>query len=249
MSPEKKYIIVANWKMYLNFYESITLCTVNQSSIIEIAKTHTLIFLPSFVALNSVANALKDTGALYGAQDCSEFDRGAYTGDVSASMLAQLGCSYSLIGHCERRIFHNETDEQIAAKFQQLLKYNIIPILCVGEQEQSENRRDVYRIIKQQLHVLKSISVDIQFFIAYEPGWVIGKNGVICDKQYIDQVKSVIRYIAFHMNSFKRVKILYGGSVTHQTIRALLELNDIDGFLIGKAGASFSEFQSIINVL
>jgi len=244
----KQYIIVANWKMYLNFYDSVAFCTTNKSSIAQFAKNHTLILLPAFVALSAVCNTLQDTDAFHGAQDCSEFDFGAHTGDISASMLAELGCSYCLIGHAERRSHHNETDEQIAKKFHLLLQAQITPILCVGTQHQ-QNIADVKHIIEKQLHILTIIAHTERFFVAYEPAWAISKKDTPFDVQYIQHVETITALIHTRVSNFKQAKILYGGSVDQSSICKLLHITHIDGFLIGKASSTFSPLKSIIDSL
>jgi len=249
MTKTKQYIIVANWKMHLDFLESVLFCTVNKAIITRVANKHKIIFLPSFIALSAVSNALQNTGAFFGAQNCSEFDSGAYTGEISAKMLAELTCSYCLIGHQERRVYFQETDGQIAKKFYELLDVGIIPILCFGEPKETDNSNVVKKILEKQLNFLANVPGSKTFLVAYEPGWAIRKNTEIFDKKRIENIQEIAQFLALHLNFFTQAKLLYGGSVNQHTIQALLNIEELDGFLIGKASTNFAEFQAIANFL
>lgn len=246
---KKKYILVANWKMYLSYYESISFCTVNRPTLTAIAQKHTLIFLPSFIALNAVANVLQETDSFYGAQNCSAFDSGAYTGDISASMLAEIGCSYCLVAHSERRRYYQETDEQIIHKLHLLIKAGIIPVFCIGEPKQEQDYRKIKDSLKKQLALFTAIPPQQHLLIAYEPNWAIGKGNEIFNDTYLNHLIKITKLINTCLSRFPNAKILYGGSIDELSIKQLLSINTFDGFLIGRASTTFSVFETIIKAL
>ncbi len=191
----------------------------------EINTTHHLILCPSTLHLG--ITHLKE--ASLGSQNVSCFDNGAYTGEVSTDQLKSYGVEYSIIGHSERRQYQRETNEEIHEKLKQLLKNNIIPILCIGESLEERKNNQVFSILKEELEVaLKDLTPLEQekVIIAYEPIWSIG-TGIIPS---IEEIEEVFQFIK---NMVPNSKVLYGGSAHEENIDSLKQCLLIDGYLLG----------------
>jgi len=248
--------MAGNWKMNLHHLEAISLVQ-------KLAFTLTsadyeaveAVVLPPFVDLRSV-QTLVDGDKLrlrYGAQDLSQHENGAHTGDVSGSMLAKLGCSYVLVGHSERREHHAETDEVVALKLRAALRHGLAPVLCVGEGlEVREAGGHVPHVEAQLAAALDGLSADdlVQLVVAYEPVWAIGTGQVATP----DDAQEVCRALrqrlkALHPGAFAdSVRILYGGSVKADNVAALMEQPDVDGALVGGASLDAAQFASLVRL-
>jgi triosephosphate isomerase len=204
-----------------------------------------VVICPSFPYLNY----FKSNEYKLGAQNCFYEKEGSYTGEVSPYQLKSIGVDYIIVGHSERRIKLNETDDMIAKKVYQVLKQNIKAILCIGESKSEKELHKTPIVIKKQLlNALDKVDNDMieDLVIAYEPVYAIG-SGVI---PKIDDIKEVIDYIKDIINnkySYNKVKILYGGSVDKNNIKDIININGIDGVLIGGASLNPSEFIDILN--
>jgi triosephosphate isomerase len=218
-------LIVANWKMY----GSKTMAEAFiKTFLYSKTDTYNYIFCPPFTLLASFEKFLNSQKYILGAQNCSSFENGAFTGDISAEMLKEFNCSYCLIGHSERRQIYHEDDEKIlTAKIQQLLKHQITPIFCVGESLEDKKQGTAFQKIKHQLNVLKEINNEI--IIAYEPIWAIGTNKVP-NIQEINEMHQFIKNLYL-----KPLKVLYGGSVNPQNAADILTSDQVDGILVGRA--------------
>ena len=246
-------LMAGNWKMHMNHLEAIALVqklaftlTAKDFDAVEVA------VLPPFTALRSV-QTLIDGDKLrisYGAQDLSQYDSGAYTGDVSGPMLAKLGCDYVLAGHSERRQYHAETDELVNAKVQAALRSELTPILCVGESFDCRKSGDhVGFILGQVGGALKGVPAEAVagMVIAYEPIWAIG-TGEVATPQDAQEVAAAIRtWISeFHgAETGFAVRILYGGSVQPGSIAPIMAQPDVDGALVGGASLDAGQFAQI----
>lgn len=218
-------IIVANWKMY----GSKTMAeTFLKTFLVSKTMSYNYIFCPPFTLLPTFEQHLDKDKFKLGAQNCSTFDNGAFTGDISANMLKEFNCSYCLVGHSERRqIFHEDDEEILAAKMQQLLKHGIIPIFCVGESLEDKKQGKTFEKIEHQLKATTRFENEI--IIAYEPVWAIGTNQI----PNIHEINEVHQFIK---NLYaKPQKILYGGSVNPQNASNILSSNQVDGILVGRA--------------
>lgn len=208
-------------------------------------KKGVIIFAP-FVFLFPLKNYLKK--AALGAQNVFWERKGAFTGEVSPSMLRNLGVKYALVGHSERRKYFKESNKMINKKIKAVLKENICPVLCVGESYSIKIRGDnmsqkyVYRQLKECLAGLKPSS---RFIIAYEPIWAIGK-GVSDNPQRSEKMISFIKKKLEKMG-WKNVRIIYGGSVNSKNVRFFLESEHIDGVLVGGASLKESEISKILH--
>ena len=252
-SPSRKPLMAGNWKMYMNHFEAIALVqklaftlTDKDFDAVEVA------VLPPFTALRSV-QTLIDGDKLrisYGAQDLSQYDSGAYTGDISGPMLAKLGCGYVLAGHSERRQYHAETDELVNAKVQAALRSELTPILCVGEPLAVRRAGEqLEHCIGQLDGSLKGIAAAAvaAMVIAYEPVWAIGTGEVATPEdaqEAVGAIRSRISELHGAETGFA-VRILYGGSVKPGNIAPIMEQPDVDGALVGGASLDAGQFAQI----
>jgi triosephosphate isomerase (TIM) len=246
-------LMAGNWKMHENHLEAIALVqklaftlTDRDYNFVEVA------VLPPFTALRSV-QTLIDGDKLhisYGAQDLSQYDSGAYTGDVSGPMLAKLGCDYVLAGHSERRQYHHESDELVNAKVQAALRSELTPILCLGESLESRQAgKHVAHCTGQLDRSLKGIPAGAVagMVIAYEPIWAIG-TGEVATPADAQQMTSAIRSRISEIHDAETaasVRILYGGSVKPDNVAPIMAQPDVDGTLVGGASLDAGQFAQI----
>ena len=209
-----------------------------------------VVLCPSFLHIPLVADILADCEtARLGAQNCSEFDDGAYTGEVSADMIREFGCEYVIIGHSERRQFFTEDSERIAKKFQRVQKAGMTPILCIGEQKADREAGGTQRVIKAQLlDVVETLGIKAfsKAVLAYEPVWAIG-TGLTATPDQAEEVHAFIRETlsALDGDIANELTILYGGSVKPDNAGELFNMPNIDGGLIGGASLKAEDFLSI----
>lgn len=209
--------------------------------------------LPPFTDLRSVQTLVDGDklGFHYGAQDLSEHDSGAYTGEVSGAMLAKLGCTYAVVGHSERRQYHHEDDAVVNAKAKAAYKHGVTPIVCVGE------GLEVRKEGRQVVHCLAQLDADLagitaeqakSIVIAYEPVWAIG-TGEVATPDDAQEVCAAIRVRLAELYSPEvaaAVRVLYGGSVKSSNVAGLMTKPDVDGALIGGASIDVGEFAGIV---
>ena len=251
--PVKLPLIAGNWKMHNNHFEAIALVQKLAFSLSDKDYKHVeVVVLPPFTDLRSV-QTLVDGDKLkigYGAQDISQHSSGAYTGEISGSMLAKLGCSYVLCGHSERRQYHHEDDALVNAKVRAALGVSVTPILCVGEPlEVREGGTHVEHVLEQLRGSLAKIPAEAHpsLVIAYEPVWAIG-TGNVCSADDAQQMCAAIRE---HISATaggeaaSGVRILYGGSVKSDNIAPIMAGQDVDGALVGGASLDAGQFAAI----
>jgi triosephosphate isomerase len=206
---------------------------------------------PPFPALAAVAKALEGSNIGLAAQNCHDKDSGAFTGEVSASMLKDVGCAYVILGHSERRQFFHETDAGVNAKVQAVLKAGMLPIVCVGETLAEREGGKTLEVVSTQVRGgLKGFSAaeGAKFVIAYEPVWAIGTGKVATSRQ-AQEVHAHIRSLLVELwgqESAGQVRIQYGGSVKPDNAAELLSQPDIDGALVGGASLKSADFAGII---
>lgn len=245
----KKFLIAGNWKMNKTIAESIQLTKTILSIIDNHSKTQ-IILAPPFTSLSEVSKLLVDSPISLAAQNCYYKPSGAFTGEVSPLMLKEVGCSYIIIGHSERRHIFGETNEIINKKIQAVLRFNMIPIFCIGETLEERNNGLTFNIIEHQIRLgLQGIhNFDIErIVIAYEPVWAIG-TGVRATKEQINEIHSFIRKFLSNEYSCSSEKplILYGGSVNANNCAEIFSIQNVDGALVGKASLIADEIISII---
>jgi triosephosphate isomerase (TIM) len=254
MSDEtRRPIMAGNWKMNLSHLEAINLVQKLAFSLNEQQLTDVEVaVLPPFTALRSVQTAIDGDKVLlsYGAQDLSPYDGGAYTGDISGGMLAKLGCTYVVVGHSERRQYHNEDDTLVNAKIKAAFRAGLTPIFCVGEglsvREAGEQVPYCTTQLIAGLDGLKAEQVQ-QVVVAYEPVWAIG-TGKTATPEDAQQVCGALRARiaeAYGAEVGEAVRIQYGGSVKAANIAAIMAQADVDGALVGGASLDAEEFAAI----
>ncbi|MGV9537006.1 triose-phosphate isomerase [Streptosporangium sandarakinum] len=253
MSTARKPLIAGNWKMSLNHLEAIAhtqklAFALNDKDLnrVEVA------VLPPFTDLRSV-QTLVDGDKLrlvYGAQDLSEHDGGAYTGEVSGAMLAKLGCTFVVIGHSERRQYHREDDDVVNAKVHAAYRHSLTPILCVGENlEVRRSGGQVAHSVAQLDGALRKVTAEqaASIVLAYEPVWAIG-TGEVATPQDAQEVCGALRSRLaelYDADVAAAVRILYGGSVKADNIVGIMAQPDVDGALVGGASLDPVEFVKI----
>lgn len=248
---KKKKIVIANWKMKLTLKESLRLAKKMKSKLNKFDNDRVVI-CPDFVSLVGVKDILGKSKIKLGAQDVFWEERGAYTGELSAETLAEAGCEYVIIGHSERREYLLENYEMIHKKTKAVLNIDgLTPIVCVGESgsERKSNKRDFVLVdqINQALGGI-DISGNQQIIIAYEPIWAIG-SGVAIEPQEAEYAHKIIRLALSDMFGATAVannfRIIYGGSVNSKNVKGFVNLNDIDGLLVGTASLDAEEFLKV----
>ena len=202
-----------------------------------------------YIYVPMVEGVLKGGSIALGAQDVSSHTSGAYTGEVSAAMLAEFSCQYCLVGHSERRSLHNETDDEVAEKFKALKDLGITPVLCVGESLDERDQGITETVVKKQIMaVINAYGVESleNAVIAYEPVWAIG-TGRTATPDQAQEVHAAIRALlaSFDKAIAEKTQILYGGSMNPANASALLAMSDIDGGLIGGASLKADDFLAI----
>jgi len=241
-----RLLIGTSWKMNLTPSEAARWFAVARPLLEPLTADRDLFVLPPFPAIFVARDALAGSAIEYGGQDVHEGDGGAHTGDVSAPMLADLGCRYAEIGHSERRRDHGETDEEVGAKVRAALRWDLTPIVCVGERIRGPARPAV-RIVERQL--LGSIGglapTDLQrVVVAYEPVWAIGEGARSADPEHVGAVHAAIgRWLADRGAGNRRV--LYGGSVDERNAPDLLAMPDVGGLFVGRAALDPRRFAAI----
>lgn len=234
-------LVVGNWKMNGRL-------AANAELLAGLAplKGVDMVLCPPYPYLAQLAKRPAAIGL--GAQNLSAFDDGACTGEVSAGMLADLGCSHVLIGHSERRALFAESDADVASKAAKALGAGLLPIVCVGESLAERDAGQVFAVVARQLAVLEPLLPGLdadQFVLAYEPVWAIG-SGRAASVEQVAEVHDFIRdWLVKHKPAFAAVRILYGGSVKSDNAGALFALSNVDGGLIGGAALDAEAFMAI----
>ncbi len=248
----RKKIVAGNWKMNTSLNEAISLVqqiSKNKNTNSDVIK----IVFPPFLFITEVAKIINNSANFYtGAQNCSEFLNGAYTGEVSASMLQSVNCNYVLVGHSERRQYFNETNQQLVLKIKNALQHSINVIFCFGEKLEERKGNTHFTTVEQQLNQVLSHFTETDLHnitLAYEPIWAIGTGETASPQQAQDMHAFVRKTIAnlFSTNAANNISILYGGSCNAQNAKQLFACADVDGGLIGGASLKADDFCAIIS--
>ena len=245
-------LIAGNWKMNKDIHETALLIEDLKGRLKEFRNEIGVVICPPFTSLVVARGLIQETPMKLGAQNMSDKDDGAFTGEISARMLTSIGCEYVVLGHSERRQYFKETNEFINSKVHKALKSNLTPIICVGETLEEREAGVTNQIVSTQIKgVLAGLtSSDIgKVVIAYEPVWAIG-TGKTATPDQANEVHKLIRKLVGQMYSWpiaEKLQILYGGSVNPTNARDLLLQSDIDGALVGGACLKADSFTSIIN--
>jgi len=246
-----KKLIVGNWKMNKTPFEAGILALEIVAKAKGVNSKHCdIVVCPSFACLDRVGKAIKNSNVILGAQDLHFENSGAYTGEVSGSMLKDLGAKFVIVGHSERRQYFGECDVVVNKKAIAAVEAGLMPIICVGESKEEREEGREFEIIKKQVRAAIADEQSIadrlfldkgSFVIAYEPVWAIG-TGLTATAEQAEQMCKFIKGLAG-----KDVKVLYGGSMNGANARELLNMPSIDGGLIGGASLKTEEFIRIVN--
>ena len=241
-------LVLGNWKMHGNLADNARLLSqlhaVAAADGTLSARCAIGVCVP-FPYLAQVAAALADSPVSWGAQDVSVHEQGAYTGEVSGTMLRDFGCRWALVGHSERRMYHGESDQLVAEKAQAALKAGLTPVVCVGETLQDREAGNTLAVIERQLAPVLALGAEslAKMVLAYEPVWAIG-TGLTATPEQAQEVHSAIR-VALSGLGAPQVQVLYGGSVKAANAATLFTMPDIDGALVGGASLVAEEFWRI----
>lgn len=232
-------IIVANWKLNgslsfsKDYFNNITFDNLSNNN-------QCVIICPPIPYIFSI----NEEKFYKGAQDCSAYSEGAYTGEISIDMLKELGCYFVIIGHSERRLIFHEDNDIIKAKIKKALNTDIIPIFCIGESLEQKKENLTNEVLKDQIinSLPKNIDLD-NIIIAYEPVWSIG-TGLIPN---LEEISNTHSYIKNEILGNNNTKVLYGGSVKANNYKKIINQNYVDGLLVGGSSLNLDEFNQILN--
>jgi triosephosphate isomerase len=242
-------LMAANWKMHKTVGEALSFVETFVSLVRDVEGVEAVI-APAFTALDRVGEALAGSAVKLAAQDCHAELFGAFTGEISATMLQDVGCAYAIVGHSERRTLCGETDAEVAGKAATLLRHGIRPIVCVGESlAEREEGRALSRVGEQVDKSLATVAEGkaAEIVVAYEPIWAIG-TGRTASPEDAQEMHAYIRECLSKRfgDGARRIRIQYGGSVKPDNVYALMAQPDIDGALVGGASLDPASFAKIV---
>ncbi len=247
-------LIAGNWKLNLDHLQSIAFLQKLHWSLKDASHDFEAVevaVFPPFTDLRSVQTLVTADkyDIAYGAQDLSQHDSGAYTGEISGAFIAKLDARYVLIGHSERRTLHAETDEVVAGKVAAALRHGLVPVLCVGETAEDLEQHGPSAVPVAQLRAaLDGVAEGAEIVVAYEPVWAIG-SGQAATPEQAQQVAAALRAELVSLlgeDAAARTRVLYGGSVKSGNIAGFMREPDVDGALVGGASLDLDEFASIV---
>ena len=247
----RRCFIAGNWKMNKTVGESLTLVRELRNAISVVLDRVEVAIAPPFTALHPVGKALEDSNIALAAQNCHASDSGAFTGEVAAPMLKEVGCSYVILGHSERRQLFGETDAGVNRKTAAVLKAGMLPIICVGETLEEREGNKTLAVVETQVKGCLAgfgAAEGAKFVIAYEPVWAIGTGKTATSRQ-AQEVHAHIRQLLgglWGAEAAAQVRIQYGGSVKADNAAELLSQPDIDGALVGGASLKVADFAAIV---
>lgn len=246
----RKPIIAGNWKMNKTIKESLEM--IEELKSFDLDKNVEKVLCVPFLSLKDMKKACEGTDVKIGAQNMHWEESGAFTGEVSPIMLKELDIDYVIIGHSERRLYFNETDETVNKKVLKALEYNINPIMCVGETLEEKEAGNEKEVVKNQIvKGLKDVpSEDMEkIVVAYEPIWAIGTGKTASSddaNEMIGYIRQIIEEI-YNNDVKEKVRIQYGGSVKPSNVSELMEKEEIDGALVGGASLNAQDFKDLVN--
>ena len=246
----RKNIVAGNWKMNNNLSEGIELAKAVNEQVS--GNDVTVILCTPFIHLSEVKKTITKNSLFLGAQNCSTEASGAYTGEISASMIKSTGAAYCILGHSERRAYYGETNEILAKKVKQVLAQDLTPVFCVGEVLEERESGKLYDVVKAQMSEGLFFLSEEEFskvVVAYEPVWAIGTGKVATSDQAQEMHKFIRDLIEEKYNKeiAENTSILYGGSCKPSNAAELFSNVDVDGGLIGGASLKAEDFMGIVN--
>ena len=244
VNSSRKRLVIGNWKMHGDTAFNSELLAGLRTGNAEAPQCDVAVCVP-FPYLYQTRSLLEGSGVSWGAQDVSKHEKGAYTGETAATMLADFDCRWVLVGHSERRSYHGESDTLVAEKAAAALAAGITPVVCVGETQQEQEAGQTHAVIERQFAPVLALGVESlsKLVVAYEPVWAIG-TGLTASPEQAQEVHAFIRS-KLEAAGAGQVRILYGGSVKGANAASLFAMPDIDGALVGGASLVASEFLSI----
>ncbi|MFR9503560.1 MAG: triose-phosphate isomerase [Rikenellaceae bacterium] len=245
----RKKIVAGNWKMNTLPSEGVALAKAVEASTQSVCSCVNFIVCPPFTHIAAVAEALKGSSIAVGAQNCAAETKGAYTGEVAASMIAELGCQYVILGHSERREYYGETSETLNKKIAQVYANGLAPIYCVGEVKEERENGTYFDVVKAQIEEVVFNLTEEQFatlVIAYEPVWAIG-TGLTASADQAEEIHAFIREVLASKfgAAAQETAILYGGSCKPSNAEEIFAKPNVDGGLIGGAALVAEDFAGI----
>lgn len=249
----RTFLIAGNWKMNAGPIEAKNLADELVSNWEGKSFKSEALLCPPYVSIPFVVKSFRDSEFKTGAQNVHTEDNGAYTGEISTSMLSELGCEYIITGHSERREYFHEDDELVAKKTAKVLAQGLRAIICVGEKLDQRKNGTHEDVVKKQVETVLSAISDDQFenlVIAYEPVWAIGTGETASPEQAQEMHQYIRGLVAKHWDEEKSnsVRILYGGSMKPANAKELLSQPDVDGGLIGGASLDAGSFGEILSI-
>ena len=252
---KREFLYIANWKMNKSLNDCLAFAVSLSEEAARLASRAdtTLIICPSHVSIYPLSKVFAATPVALGAQNCSRHGKGAFTGEISAQDLHEIGITYCIIGHSERRTYHHKTDKEVAEKLVHLIDFDITPIICIGETLEEFTAGKTIKVLDRQLApifdvITSTISIpqELPFIVAYEPVWSIG-TGKIASSEHLETAFAYIQSQIQRLSRELSWKLIYGGSTNAENITKLKEIPLIDGFLIGNASLDFSELKKIVD--
>jgi len=247
----RKPIIAGNWKMNKLISEAVELAREIKNRIGSVANKE-IVLCPPFTALSSVKEVLEESSIKLGAQNMHWEVQGAYTGEVSPMMLKDVGCTYVILGHSERRQYFGETNSIVKKKVRIAFSTGLVPIVCVGETLQEREKGETLRVLEEQVKIgLSELTTEEGkgLVVAYEPVWAIGTGKTATPDQAEEGQRFIRKLLGqiFGGESAQAIRILYGGSITPDNISALMSCENVDGGLVGGASLNVESFVKIVN--
>lgn len=249
----RRFLIAGNWKMNCGPSDAAELLEGLKEQKGEVSEDVDVLVCPPFVSLSMSVNYLHDTDIQVGAQNIHFEDNGAYTGETSATMLTEAGCSYVIIGHSERRQYFGETDESVNKKTHKAIAHNLGPVVCVGESLEQRKEGIHFDLVKNQVTAAFSGISEVEALdvvVAYEPIWAIG-TGETASPEQAQEMHAYLRSVLtdlYDEETSEGIRILYGGSMKPDNAEELLGQKDVDGGLIGGASLKADSFAEIITI-
>ena len=246
----RKPIIAGNWKMNNTQKEAVELITALKPRLKDVGKTEVVVCVP-YTCIEKVKKAVRGSKIKVGAENVAWADKGAFTGEISAAMLKEVGAEYVIIGHSERRQYFGETDESVNKRTVQALKNDLKPIVCIGETLEEREEGKTNAVLKTQIEgAFAGFTQDDikKVVIAYEPVWAIGTGKTATSEQANESIKFIRKTLAklFTRPVANKVRIQYGGSMNAKNAHELMSMSDIDGGLIGGASLKAEDFEKVV---
>lgn len=247
----KRFLLGTNWKMHKSLSEAL----VYAETLIALSHDYPeyeLFIIPPHTHLWPLSKKLEHSGIRLGAQNMHWLDQGAYTGEISPLMLTEIGIGLVEIGHSERRQYYNETDDTVNKKTLSALKHGMTPLICIGEAAYDKSKMVSEEVIRRQIKIALNGVGPLEardIWIAYEPVWAIGEQGIPAEPTYVEQIHAQIRKVLTQLYGLEiavEIPILYGGSVHPENAAELAEINNVDGLFIGRSAWDLVKFRSIM---